>query len=83
MGAENVIAPRSEGNAREKHMGEIGGWKNKEKAGGERSKRKVCKGVGKEKDMLPVECDFVPTVHGATDISYKNVITFPQLSTSH
>lgn len=78
------LAQEVEGKAKEKHMGGTGGWRNKEKGGGERSKRKVCRGIGREKDMLPVGYNFVPALHSAMDISHENVIrTSPQLSTSH
>lgn len=48
------------------------------------SKRKVSRGVGRQRNMLPVGYYFVPAVHSAIHMSYKNVRrTFPPLSASH
>lgn len=50
----------------------------------ERSKRKGCRAVGRERNRLPFGYHFVPAVYSTIDKSYKNVIgTVPQLPATH
>lgn len=52
-----------------------GGWENKEKRDIEWEKsRKVCRGVSRERKMLPFGYRFGPAVHSAIDNAYKNEI---------